>query len=90
MKFELPAFTSPYSVPASFSAVRLTEMTSLAINKGLNCTFPRLKPLGKNRETGIEITYSTPISERIAEWQTRAARQLVDEDYSIGVRLEDL
>ena len=90
MKFELPVFTSPYSVPASVSAVRLTEMTSLAITKGLNCTFPRLKPLGKNRETGIEITYSTPISERISEWQTRAARQLVDEDYSISVRLEGL
>ena len=90
MKFDLPIFTSPLNVPASFSAVRLTEMTSLAINEGLNCTFPRLKPLGKNRESGIEITYSTPINERISERQIEAARKLVNEDFSISVRLEDL
>ena len=90
MKFDLPIFTSPLNVPASFSTVRLTEMTSLAIDEGLNCTFPRLKPLGKNRETGIEITYSTPMSERISEWQTAAARRLVDGDYSVSVRLKDL
>lgn len=89
-KFDLPIFTSPLNVPASFSAVRLTEMTSLAINEGLNCTFPRLKPLGKNRETGIEITYSTPMSERISEWQTEAVMRLVDEDYRISVTLSDL
>lgn len=90
MKFDLPIFTSPLNVPASYSAVRLTEMTSLAINKGLNCTFPRLKPLGKNRESGIEINYSTPISERISKRQIEAARKLVNEDYSISVKLEDL
>ena len=89
-KFDFPIFTSPLNVPASFSAIRLTETTKLAIEEGLNCTFPRLKPLGKNRDTGIEITYSTPISERISDRQIEAARQLVNEDYSISVRLEDL
>lgn len=65
-------------------------MTSLAINVGLNFTSPRLKPLGKNRETGIEITYSSPISARISERRIEAARKLVNEDYSISVRLKDL
>ena len=90
MRHDLPTFTSPLNVPATFSAVRLTEMTNLAIEKGLNYAFPRLKPLGKNRESGIEINYSTPISERISERQIEAAKQLVNEDYSISVRLEDL
>ena len=74
--FNLPIFTSPLNVPGSFSAVRLTEMTDLAINEGLNCTLPRLKPLGKNRDTGIEINYSTPINERISERQIEAAKKL--------------
>ena len=90
MKYDLPIFTSPLNVPASFSSVRLSEMTGLAINKGLNCTFPRLRPLGRNRETGIEINYSTPMSERISERQTEATRQLVSKDYSISVRVADL
>ena len=90
MRHDLPTFTSPLNVPATFSAVRLTEMTNLAIEKGLNYAFPRLKPLGKNRQSGIEINHSTPISERISERQIEAAIQLVNEDYAISVRLEDL
>ena len=89
-KFDLPLFTSPLNLPASFSAIRLTETTKLAIDEGLHRSFPRLKPLGKNRETGIEITYSSPISARISIHQTEKARKLVGENYSISVRLEDL
>ena len=89
-KFDLPMFTSPLNLPASFSAIRLTETTKLAIDAGLHRSFPRLKPLGRNRETGIEITYSSPISSRISNHQTEKTRKLVSEDYSIRVRLEDL
>ena len=38
---------SPQRSGDFFSAVRLTEMTNLAIEKGLNYAFPRLKPLEK-------------------------------------------
>ncbi len=89
-KFYLPAFTSPLGVPATFSAIRLTGKTELAVIEGLNRTFPRLKPLGRSRETGLEIVYSTPIIARLSEWQIASTKRLIVSEYSISVNLNEV
>ena len=89
-EFHLPVFTSPLGVPASFSAIRLTEKTKLAISEGLNRTFPRLKPLGRSSETGIEIVYSTPINARLSKQRIERAKRLVVSEYFINVSLKEV
>ena len=84
-RFQLPIFTSPHGVPASFAAMEITSKTHQAIGMALQETFPRLKPFGRNRETGIEITMSSSISDRISEHEANAVKLLVGEGYSISV-----
>jgi len=59
-------FTSPLGVPASYAAIRITSNTHNAISEALKKAFPKLKPLGRNRDTGIEITYQSPIEARLS------------------------
>ena len=89
-KFSLPMFISPLGVPASFGAVAITPNTEKAINAGLRRTFPRFKPLGINRKTGIEIVYHSPIEMRISRREIAETKLLVGRDYSINVRVEGL
>ena len=89
-KFYFPMFTSPLGVPASYRAIEITSKTHKAISEALRLTFPRLKPLGRNRVTGIEITYQSPAGSRLSKEAIEEARTLVVEDYSVSVRLDDL
>jgi len=82
-----PIFTSPLGVPASYAAVEMTEKTGEAITKGLKLTFPKLKPCGKNRDTGVEITYHSPLSDRISSEELSKAKERVNETYSVTVPL---
>ena len=84
-RFNLPIFTSPLGVPASFASIEITSKTHQAIGMALQGTFPRLKPFGRNRETGIEITMSSSISDRISVQEANAAKLLVVEGYSVSV-----
>ena len=61
-----------------------------AINAGLRSTFPRFKPLGINRKTGIEIVYHSPIEMRISRREIAETKLLVGRDYSISVRVDEL
>ena len=83
--FQLPIFTSPLRVPASFASIEITSKTHQALGVALQQTFPRLKPFGRNKETGIEITMSSSISDRISEHEANAAKLLVVEGYSVSV-----
>ena len=85
--FSLPAFTSPLGVPASFSAIKITENTQRAIHTALRSTFPRLKPLGRYMGTGTEITYSSPLEARITAEDVRQTRKLVSKDFSVTVQV---
>ena len=89
-KFYFPMFTSPLGVPASYRAIEITSKTHKAISEALRLTFPRLKPLGRNRVTGIEITYQSPVEARLSKEAIEETRTLVVEDYSVSVRLDDL
>jgi len=65
--------------------MEITSKTHQAIGMALQETFPRLKPFGRNRETGIEITMSSSISDRISEHEANAVKRLVVVGYSVSV-----
>ena len=83
--YTVPSFTSPLGVPASYAAMEMTASTRDAITRALNKTLPKFTPLGRNRETGIEITYQTPMSRRIAESAIKEAKKTINECYSISM-----
>jgi hypothetical protein len=58
--------------------------------KALRLTFPKLKPLERNRVTGIEITYQSPVETRLCKEAIEETRALGVEDYSVSVRLENI
>ena len=68
----------------------MTDKTEEAILKALKLTFPKLKPLGRNRETGIEITYDTPMHARLELEEVKKVRELVTKSYSITTPLAGL
>ena len=83
--FYLPMFHSPLGAPASYGAIDISEKTHAAILKGLRQTIPRIKGAGIDRDTGVEITYYTPPSERIGEDALIEERRKVNERYSIEI-----
>ena len=89
-KFYYPMFTSPLGVPASYAAIEITSNTHNAINEALKRTFPKLKPLGKNRDTGIQIMYNSPMEARLARHEIEETELLVVKGYSVSVLLKNL
>ena len=83
--YTVPSFTSPLGVPASYAAMEMTASTRDAITRALNKTLPKFKPLGRNRETGIEITYQTPMSNRIDISAIRDTKETITKHYSITI-----
>ena len=86
-KFYYPMFHSPLGAPASYGAIEMSHKTEEAIIKGLHETLPRLMGAGRNRETGHEITYHTPPSERISEKALAKAKSRITKDYSVSIYL---
>ena len=89
-KFYFPMFTSPLGVPASYRAIEVTSNTHKAISEALRLTFPKLKPLGKSRDTGIQIMYNSPIEARLSRNKIEETELLVVKGYSISVLLLNL
>ena len=58
--------------------------------KSLRLTFPKLKPLERNKVTGIEITYQSPVEACLCKEAIGETRSLGVEDYSVSVRLENM
>jgi len=88
--FNPPIFHSPLGAPASYSAVELTDKTNRAILKGLHDTFPRLEGLGWDRDTGKEITFDTPLYERVEPSALENAKKTVTKDYSVAINIENV
>jgi hypothetical protein len=89
MQFHPPMFFSPLGAPASFSAVNLTSSTELAISNALREIFPRLMPLGFDKNSGKCIWNSTPIEERIIDrnFFEEAKLQISSSSYSFQYQL---
>lgn len=86
----LPMFHSPLCAPASYAAVSITSATHLAILKGLHDTFPRLKAVGIDKETGEKININTPPENRIKKELLEQAKAKVGEKYSITIELNGM
>lgn len=90
--FAMPMFHSPMGVPASYQAVEFTARTRIAINRALELLMPRLLPLGKDQGTGLEITYSTPLKDRVVDKQlVESMKQNLSNNHNqIEIRLDDV
>lgn len=67
MQFHPPMFHSPLGAPASYSALNLTSATEEAISNALREIFPKLRPLGLDKQSGICIWSTTPMQDRIID-----------------------
>lgn len=87
--FYLPMFHSPLGVPASYASVKFTDETSCAILKGLRSVLPKVRGLGMDLSTGLEITYSTPIQDRIIDKDVfdAAKLNLLRSDFNVTIKL---
>lgn len=90
--FDMPMFHSPMGVPASYPAVEFTGRTRVAINRALELLIPRLLPLGKDQRTGVEITFSTPLEDRVVDRQLLVSmkKNLCSNLNQIEIRLDDV
>ena len=86
----LPMFHSPLGAPASYAAVRITSATHRAILKGLHETFPRLKAVGINRETGEKNDINTHPEARIEKGLLEQAKAKVGKEYFITMELDSV
>lgn len=83
VRFSLPMFVSPLGAPASYPAIEISERTRKAIHQALDSTFPKITPHGRNRETGIETTIFTPVSDRLTSEELKRVKSLVSSEYFI-------
>jgi len=64
-----PFHISPLGVPTSFPKVELTDETNKKIEKLINDFFPKIKPLGIDKESGSMIDRNNPMIERVIDVQ---------------------
>lgn len=60
-----PMHISPLGVPASYASIELTDETSMSIEKLINQFFPKMKPFGIDKTTGVFIDRNTEMRQRI-------------------------
>ena len=80
-----PMFISPMGVPASYPSIELTEETTNEITKLINDFFPKVKPLGIDKETSVFIDRNVPMSDRVVD--PKELNWVVDEVSSEGFEL---
>jgi len=87
MKFSVPIFHSPLGAPASYGAISFIGKTESVIIKALQDTFPRLRPAGVNRETGIETPYNAFPKERLEKRVLDEVKAKVTKGFVINIKL---
>ena len=66
-KIYTPAYHYPLGAPASYQAIELTDKTRRLIEEAVRQIFPRIRPFGRNRETGKHTDQQTPVEDRIID-----------------------
>ena len=86
-----PMYVSPLGAPCSYAAVELDDETWDAIDKLINACFPRFRPYGLERATGIEVDGRTPILERVLDpFALLRAQSIINADFSISRKVSDI
>jgi len=85
-----PFIISPLGVPASFPKIELTDETNESIKIIINNFFPRLKPLGIDKESGCMIDRNTSMIERIIDVQdiTRVINKISSDMFELKSELK--
>ena len=85
-----PIFVSPLGAPCSYAAVELDDATWATIDKLIDACFPRFRPYGRERATGIEVDGRTPILERALDPSAFLhAQSMIDVGFSITSKVSD-
>ena len=87
---EPPLFVSPLGAPCSYAAVDLDDVTWDAIDRLINACFPRFRPYGRERATGIEVDGGTPLSVRVLDPSAFLhAQSVINSGFSTSGRVSD-
>lgn len=62
-----PMFISPMGLPSSYPSIELTEETTDEITKLINDFFPKVKPFGIDKISGVMIDRNTSSKDRVAD-----------------------
>lgn len=72
-----PVFHSPLGAPASYGAVDISKEGDQALKQAIKELFPKLKPLGPDKESGQQIWPQSPAAMRVVnvdEWEPVKAK----------------
>lgn len=64
-----PFHISPLGVPCSFPKIELTDETYERVEKLINDFFPKIKPLGIDKGSGLMIDRNNPMIDRVIDVQ---------------------
>ena len=85
-----PLYVSPMRVPASYPSIELTDEASEGIKRLINEFFPKIKPLGLDKNTGKFIDRNTAILDRVVDAQhvSWVIDQVTSKDFELNGSLE--
>ncbi|QWC95851.1 hypothetical protein G6733_03560 [Polynucleobacter paneuropaeus] len=87
-----PLYVSPMGVPASYPSIELTDETNEAIAYLINEFFPKIKPLGLEKNTEKFIDRNTAMWDRVVDAQhvSWVINQITSKDFELNCSLEKL
>ena len=85
-----PLYVSPMGAPASYPSIELTEETADGITKLINGFFPKVKPLGIDKVSGVFIDRNTPMRDRVIDIKevTWVINEMKTEGFKLKSELE--
>lgn len=83
-----PMFHSPLGAPASYAAIVISEQVIEHIKGAIGKLMPSLKPLGLDSESGKELTYQTPLHERLPSRAELQAAKAVTSQANFSIKLD--
>lgn len=82
--------TMPWHHTDIVDLVRMPAVVEAAISRALQSLFPAFKPIGRDRETGQDIPWNTPMQQRLRHPEQFDAfmKALSDPEFTLAVRPE--
>ena len=85
-----PMYVSPLGAPCSYAAVELDDATWATIDELLGACFPRFRPFGRERSTGIEVDGHSSVLERALDTSALLrAQDVINADFSISKKVSE-
>lgn len=85
-----PMYVSPLGAPCSYASVELDDATWATIDELLVACFPRFRPFGRERATGIEVDGRTSVLERALDPSALLrAQDIINADFAISKKISE-